>query len=58
MRPSTVRVGNRYRGVIRDGRKIVWTCEHLHHNRDMSPGIHQSARDCAMQELRRTDREV
>lgn len=51
MRAGTVRAGYLYRGVIRDGNKIVWTCEHLHHNRDMSPGIRQSARDCAAKEL-------
>ena len=53
MRPSTVREGNHYRGAIRDGKRIVWTCEHLHRNRDMSPGIRQSARDCAAQEVKR-----
>jgi hypothetical protein len=52
-RPGTVRDGSMYRGVIRDGQAVVWTCAHLHRNRDMSPGIRQSARDCARQELAR-----
>jgi len=48
--PGTVRAGSLYRGVLREGRKVIWTCPHLHHNRDMSPGIRQSARDCARAE--------
>lgn len=51
-RASTVREGQMYRGVIREGGRTIWTCEHLHRNRDMSPGIRQSARDCAAQHLR------
>jgi hypothetical protein len=45
---STRKVGNFYKGVLRDGKTIVWECGHLHRNRDMSPGIRQSARDCAL----------
>ena len=53
-RPSTLRDGVLYRGIIRDDRgQVVWTCPHLHRNRDMSPGLRQSARDCAAAELRR-----
>ena len=47
-RASTVREGQMYRGVIREGGRTIWTCEHLHR----SPGIRQSARDCAAQHLR------
>lgn len=37
-----------WKGVIRDGRKVIWTCAHSHANRDissLSAGV--SARSCA-----------
>jgi hypothetical protein len=57
MRASTRKVSKSglYQGVILDGKTVVWQCEHLHRNRDMSPGIRQSARDCALAEGRRRE---
>jgi len=47
VKAGTRKAGSLYVGVIRDGGHIVWECSHLHRNRDMSPGVRQSARDCA-----------
>ena len=51
MRASYQGVGP-YRGVVKDGNRVVATCDHLHRNRDASSyfgGL--SARACATQLL-------
>lgn len=55
VRASTKKISDAgyYQAVILDGKTVVWQCEHLHRNRDMSPGIRQSAKDCALVEGRR-----
>lgn len=41
-------------GVLRDGKNIVWECEHRHGNRDHYSRLHgKAARACAEEELRR-----
>jgi hypothetical protein len=32
-----------YRGVIRDGKEVIWECPHFHRNRDVG----HSAQNCA-----------
>ena len=64
-RASTRRIAKRYHGVIRDGNKVVWECDHSHKNRDQTNAWARlsgygngeqkrlSARDCAQYELDR-----
>jgi len=47
-RPSTENHDGMYKGVIRDGGKIVWRCDHWHTNRDHGTW---SAHQCAFQAL-------
>jgi len=37
----------RWRGAIRVGERVVWTCPHSHRNRDYSSGGRTAARECA-----------
>jgi hypothetical protein len=60
MRDSYKRNGTGWTGVIKDGKKTVWTCPHIHRNRDFS-GSHAvqhlgvlgyAARECAYMEIK------
>ena len=60
-RASTKRHGYFYKGVIRDGNKIIWECSHAHDNRDQdswhrpgekSPRVGAShCAECALRQL-------
>ncbi len=53
--------GDRYVGVIRRGKKVVWTCPHRHVNRDQTTSHATAARDCAsrvLEVIRNDDQEL
>ena len=57
MNAGTVGSFHAWKGVIRDGRDVVWICEHIHRNRDFGGRYCPvSARRCAENELLRRER--